>query len=623
MHATRAVLLAAAALLPLGASGQAARKTKPQEVRNADLFIAIRNGDTQAMRAALDSGANPNSRNWLNITPLHWAAMNGSLEMTQLLIRKGAKVDDPSIYGTAVTFAAQRGAVDVARMLLDRGARVEAPRVDDATPLMVAAAGGSTALVKLLLERKASPTRRDNEGATPLHYAARRGRVEAIRLLLAAGATVDARDNGKQTPLMAAAAGGHAGAIDLLLQSGADVNASDSRGATALHLAARCNGDPAVVARLIRAGADASLRDATGNTPAMLAAVRGFRDAHEAMGQKAGASLAPVAAAHPAAAGDAVTRGVQAIQTGLKTFQERARCVSCHHQGLGLTALARAGRAGVPVDQKLVDAYLSQIAEEGKATAPLVHKALTDSDAAKLVPAVDIEDLPTFVGYVFGALHASQVPANPGLVEMAVFLARQQKADGHWSRGLSRGHMQNSPVTATALALEVIAAYRPESHRAEMDKRIARARKWLVAQTPRNAEEMAARLMGLRAAGAPPDVIVRAAEALKAAQLPDGAWAGTFTRRGDAHVTGMSLYSLRTAGGVPAGDPAIQKGAAWLVRMQDESGAWHAAKHTVAYNNHFDAGFPNGYDQYASLGATSWAVMALLESMPQRSAAAP
>jgi len=41
----------------------------------------------------------------------------------------------------------------------------------------------------------------------------------------------------------------------------------------------------------------------------------------------------------------------------------------------------------------------------------------------------------------------------------------------------------------------------------------------------------------------------------------------------DGHMTGLSIIVLREAG-VPAGDPALRKGVAWLKSNQRESGRW-------------------------------------------------
>lgn len=76
---------------------------------------------------------------------------------------------------------------------------------------------------------------------------------------------------------------------------------------------------------------------------------------------------------------------------------------------------------------------------------------------------------------------------------------------------------------------------------------------------------------------------------LRAAQRADGGWSlpalGQYRRRDDAktpnvaadsdgYATGLAVYVLRQAG-VPAADPAVARGAAWLRANQRESGRWY------------------------------------------------
>lgn len=76
---------------------------------------------------------------------------------------------------------------------------------------------------------------------------------------------------------------------------------------------------------------------------------------------------------------------------------------------------------------------------------------------------------------------------------------------------------------------------------------------------------------------------------LRAAQRADGGWSlpalGRYNRRdaskspnevtaSDGYATGLAVYVLRQAG-VPATDPAVSRGAAWLRSNQRESGRWY------------------------------------------------
>ena len=86
---------------------------------------------------------------------------------------------------------------------------------------------------------------------------------------------------------------------------------------------------------------------------------------------------------------------------------------------------------------------------------------------------------------------------------------------------------------------------------------------------------------------------------LRTAQKADGGWSlpmlgdwvgfderpNDRTAASDGYATGLVIYVLRQAG-IPANDPAIQKGVAWLKSNQRESGSWFT-KSINTNRNHF------------------------------------
>jgi ankyrin repeat protein len=78
------------------------------------------------------------------------------LEVVRVLLEGGADTEQPIFNNnTALHFAALNGCVDVCRLLLDWGAKVDTPRNRKYTPLLEAARGGHLSVVKLLVERGA------------------------------------------------------------------------------------------------------------------------------------------------------------------------------------------------------------------------------------------------------------------------------------------------------------------------------------------------------------------------------------------------------------------------------------------------------------------------------------
>ncbi|MEZ0345545.1 MAG: ankyrin repeat domain-containing protein [Infirmifilum sp.] len=88
------------------------------------LHKAASRGDLREVKRLLDSGADPNTRDWLSgETPLHKAAANGQFDIAKLLLDHGADPNAPDKYGrTPLYHAAANGQFRVARLLLERGA---------------------------------------------------------------------------------------------------------------------------------------------------------------------------------------------------------------------------------------------------------------------------------------------------------------------------------------------------------------------------------------------------------------------------------------------------------------------------------------------------------------------
>ena len=422
-------------------------------------------------------------------------------------------------------------------------------------------------------------------------------------------------DRHGRTALMYAAANGGEKVVKLLITRHAKVNSRDQQKATALLLAARYSGNPAVVQYLLAAGARTSDQESHHKTALSLAQERGNEEVVLLLRQKMGGtlltSMAPVVVRSPQ---QAIESSVNVLQGGMKAFTKRAACTSCHHQGLGLMALGQAQQRGFLVDQELVGSTLKRMGEEGKAGAPAIHEALSHTEAGKTIPAVDIGDISIGSGYILGALIANRVPSNPGLAELALFLAQQQAADGHWGYGINREPIQSSIVTTTALSLQVLRAYAPEDRSAQMANCYEQAKKWLLNVATPGTEDKASRLLGLNWAKASAEERLPSVRELAAAQRPDGGWAQHSGMSSDAYATGLALYALHVGGEMPVTDPIYQRGVRYLLRTQDEDGSWYVNKTAMPANIYFDAGFPHGQSQYVSFGATCWATMALLQA---------
>jgi ankyrin repeat protein len=151
--------------------------------------------DTEAVRALLKNGDDVNAAQGDGMTALHWAARNGDLELTQMLLYAGANVKATTRLGgyTPLLMAADQGHATVIAALVSGGADVKAANALGTTPLMLAAASGNPQAVTILVENGAEIEAKEKTfGQTPLMFAASHNRVEAVAALIKAGADVKA-----------------------------------------------------------------------------------------------------------------------------------------------------------------------------------------------------------------------------------------------------------------------------------------------------------------------------------------------------------------------------------------------------------------------------------------------
>mmetsp|Transcript_50394 Transcript_50394/g.156225 ORF Transcript_50394/g.156225 Transcript_50394/m.156225 type:complete len:193 (+) Transcript_50394:62-640(+) len=113
------------------------------------------------------------------------AVLGGQVDDVKAALAAGADVNMPDQFDrTALMFAAANGNVDIAEVLLEAGAKVNAsqPPAGD-TALMMAAVCGFKAVAEVLLEARADPSITSSEGNTALEFAERSGHRGVIRLL--------------------------------------------------------------------------------------------------------------------------------------------------------------------------------------------------------------------------------------------------------------------------------------------------------------------------------------------------------------------------------------------------------------------------------------------------------
>ncbi|XP_076129143.1 kinase D-interacting substrate of 220 kDa B isoform X1 [Alosa pseudoharengus] len=244
-----------------------------------NLFSYVEEENLAALKAHLDKFKEVDGRSDNGQTPLMLAAEQGSLEIIQELIRRGANVnlDDVDCW-SALICAAKEGHVDVVKELLESSAYIEHRDMGGWTALMWAAYKGRVEVTQVLLENEANPNTTGHQYSVyPIIWAAGRGHSEIVHLLLKHGAKVNCSDKYGTTPLIWASRKGHYDCVMHLLENGADVDQEGANSMTALIVAVK-GGYTEVVKELLKRNPNVNMTDKDGNTALMIAAKEGYTE---------------------------------------------------------------------------------------------------------------------------------------------------------------------------------------------------------------------------------------------------------------------------------------------------------------------------------------------------------
>ena len=626
--------VALAAFLVAAASAQSGSS-------NDALFAALRRGAVADVERLLAGGASPNALDADGTPALMTATLFGDARMVDLLLKRGADPNKGDAAGaTALMWAVSD--IDKVRLLLARGADVKAKSSTDRTALLVAAAfPGTVDVLRLLLDRGADLRAQDRAGATALAFAVRASDVDVVRLLVDRGLDPNALSPPARrsafvrhdlpttnylmskklgpTPdvLMASTMWQPAPLVARWIDLGADVNQTAPAAQyarTALLTAVTSEGQGADTLRiLLERGADPNARSTEGESVLDWAIYKGDQakiQLLEKHGATRGDGPRREAIPPPAASGStdtraALGRSVTRLLEVAPKFREQTGCISCHHNAMPALATAAARKKGIAINEVQARKNVEEMLAFFRAASP--RMMLSD-------PAVGGEALTA--GYVQMALAANGHPLDTVTAATTHWLLARQMPDGQWlGNGIDRPPSEYSTISHTALAAGGVRAYELPGRREEIRESLRRAQRWLVAARATTAEERGMRLMGLVWTDAPRSRVNEAIAEIRAKQEPGGGWSQTGRTDADAYATGLSLYALHLAG-VPAADESYRKGVAFLLGTQYPDGAWLVRTHSFPVQRYFESGFPFGRHQWISAAGTSWASLAIAQTLP-------
>jgi hypothetical protein len=300
----------------------------------------------------------------------------------------------------------------------------------------------------------------------------------------------------------------------------------------------------------------------------------------------------------------AIQKAIPILQQGSKTSAEERKCFTCHNQALPVMALTEGAKHGFAVDQENVRKQIQHSWDH-------LQRGKTDYLAAKGQGGQVMT-----AGYAMWTLEAGEWKADEVTAAVSQYLLDYQKDKGHWTSSSQRLPSAGSSFTATYVALRALSYYGNEGQNERIGIRRDIAAKWILETELLNTEDRVFQLLSFPYIEVGNDVLQKSVHGLLSRQRPDGGWAQTDDMSSDVYATATAVTALQQAGGLAADHPAVVAGCRYLIQSQLPDGTWHVVTHAKPIQAYYESGFPHGKDQFISITATSWATLALAETLP-------
>ncbi|KAJ5071628.1 phytochrome-interacting ankyrin-repeat protein [Anaeramoeba ignava] len=221
---------------------------------NKELISKCENGTFKEIENLILKGANVNSINYRNETPLHLICryqqnQQKIFEIIKYLIENGAGINSlNSINETPLHYACQKNSIEIIKYLIENGADINSKNNKNETSLHYSFKyhqENLIELIKYLIKKGSDINSKNNRNETPLHYACRnrnKNTFEIIKYLIKKGAYINSKNNRNETPLYNVCRFQDQEALEIikyLISKGADINSKNKENETLLHYISR------------------------------------------------------------------------------------------------------------------------------------------------------------------------------------------------------------------------------------------------------------------------------------------------------------------------------------------------------------------------------------------------
>ncbi|MEO5685049.1 MAG: hypothetical protein ABIQ88_20565 [Chitinophagaceae bacterium] len=302
----------------------------------------------------------------------------------------------------------------------------------------------------------------------------------------------------------------------------------------------------------------------------------------------------------------AIGKGFAILQSSGATMIAKSRCASCHHSTM--TAMVASALTKKDIAFTDTTAVMREMAMVGTLDFVCNPNLNNQFVSAKFLSP-----------YVLLGLHAAAHPADFSTDIAVDYLISQALPGGNFKAEYARVPLESGDIHLTAISIRAIDLYASPAKKTSLQQMVNKSRQWMEKQDPSMQQELAFKLMGLAWCGSDAATKAAAAAKLIAMQNNDGGWSQLPTMTSDAYATGQALYALAESGTADVNGAVYQKGVDYLLRTQDNSGAWLLVTRANPIQPFVNTEFPPFDDnQFISAAASNWALLALAEALPAK-----